>query len=132
MAFEDNYDPSGTKEWRAYDFYAKAVTNDTVTTRWQSVGVPNLKFTENQWYHVVLESHLDESVSGVILVRHDAISAYPVGGAATRQGTNYHNSHIVPGSTSANETTNAIQLGNNGSGATWSVLIDNLQVTYTW
>lgn len=132
MAFEDNYDPSGTQEWRAYDFYAKAVTDDTVTTRWQSVGVANLKFAENQWYHVVLESHLDESISGVILVRHDAISAYLVGGAATRQGTNYHNSHIVPGTTSADETTNAIQLGNNGSGATWSVLIDNLQVTYTW
>jgi hypothetical protein len=132
MAFEDNYDPSGTKEWRAYDFYAKAVTNDTVTTRWQSVGVPNLKFTENQWYHVVLESHLDESISGVILVRHDAISAYPVGGATTRQGTNYHNSHIVPTTTSGDETTNAIQLGNNGSGATWGVLIDNLHVTYTW
>ena len=138
MAFEDNYDQYGTLEWRAYDYYVKATNNsDSVTTRWQSVGVPNLKFNENQWYHVVLESHLDESVSGVILVRHDAISAYPIGGAATRQGTNYHNSHIVPTDSSSDETTTSIQQGNNSnSGNTntkpWSILMDNIQVTYTW
>jgi hypothetical protein len=138
MAFEDNYDSSGTKEWRAYDFYVKQTNNnDSVTTRWQSMGVPYIKFTEATWYHVVMESHLDESIPGEILARHDAVWTYPVSSGPTRQGTEYHNSHIVPSTTSTNETTNAVQLGNNGSSGNdnpqpWSVLMDNIQVTYTW
>jgi hypothetical protein len=140
MAFEDDYDSSGTKEWRAYDFYVKQTNNnDSVTTRWQSTGVPYIKFTEGTWYHVVLESHLDESIQGEILLRHDAIWAYQIGGAANRQGADYHNSHIVPSTTSGDETTNAIQLGNSGNtgnnvfnASPWHIWMDNIQVTYTW
>jgi hypothetical protein len=142
LAFEDNYDPSGTHQWRSYDFYVKQTNNtDNVTTRWQSMGNTYTQFIADTWYHVVLEAHLDESLApGEILVRHDAIWAYPiVGGSAVRQGTNYHNSHIVPSTTSNDETTNAVQLGNstqtgnNVSGASpWHILMDNIQITYTW
>ena len=103
------------------------------------MGVPYIQFTEGTWYHVVLESHLDESIPGEILVRHDAIWAYQIGGAATRQGTDYHNSHIVPSTTSTDETTNAIQLGNSGdagnnvfNASPWHIWMDNIQATYTW
>ena len=141
MAFEDNYASTGTHEWRSYDFYVKQTNNnDSVTTRWQSMGIPWTQFTANTWYHVVLEAHLDESLApGEVLVRHDAVWAYPIGNSAVRQGTNYHNSHIVPSTTSTNETTNAVQLGNNGStgnntsgSSPWNIWMDNIQITYTW
>jgi hypothetical protein len=138
LAFEDNYDSSGTHEWRSYDFYVKQTNNnDSVTTRWQSMGIPYTQFAADTWYHVVLEAHLDESIPGEILVRHDAVWAYKVGNTATRQGTAYHNSHIVPSTTSSDETTNAVQLGNNGTvgspgSSPWHVWMDNIQITYTW
>src|SRR5207302_6740054 len=113
LAFEDNYDPSGTQQWRSYDFYVKQTNNnDGVTTRWQSMGIPYTQFAADTWYHVVLEAHLDESLApGEILVRHDAMWAYPISGDhPVRQGKNYYHSHLVTSTTSTYENTNAVHM----------------------